>query len=89
MDYLSIFILSINAYLLFTFMQMLYAISITERMERAWAVLPSSLEDLYVWPNGNWCERSDFDEYFSHMSDDFTVISVYSLRHDWFMQSVS
>jgi hypothetical protein len=32
--------------------------------------------DYYLWPDGTYCERADFQLHMGHMSDDFTVVRV-------------
>jgi hypothetical protein len=42
-----------------------------------------SLEDIFMWCDGTWCYREEYLKGdYNHMSDDFSVISVYSHVHE-------
>ena len=44
-------------------------------------------EDIIVWPCGTWCCRENLEEY-THMSDDFKVISYNDDEWDTFAKPV-
>ncbi|UFK26741.1 hypothetical protein [Roseobacter phage RDJL6] len=51
------------------------------RAEQAAIHGASSLEDICLWPNGDWCYREELEEYGASKSDDFEVVSFGTPRH--------
>ena len=40
-------------------------------------MLEPNLEDVFLWPDGCWCYRCEFEDHpgaYGHMSDDYEVI---------------
>lgn len=49
-----------------------------------------SLEDIFLWSDGTWCYREEYLKGdYNWMSDDFTVISVYSPVHEEIINEVN
>lgn len=42
-------------------------------------------DDILLWPNGNWCYRSDIDD-MSHLSDDYQILRADSEQWREFIQ---
>lgn len=39
------------------------------------------IEDVFLWPDGNWCHREEVGEY-SHKSDDYQIL--YFGTDEWY-----
>lgn len=45
--------------------------------------MPLNPDDLIIWPCGTWCHRHELEDY-SHKSDDYETISVFTAEYDAF-----
>ncbi len=41
-------------------------------------------EDIFVWPDGEWCLREEFSDVTNNKSDDYIVLRFGTPEHDQF-----
>ena len=47
----------------------------------------ADIEDIFVWPSGEWCYRYEKDE-FTHTSDDYSLVVFGTKEYDTFLMNL-